>query len=176
VTQSDFDPLVALRVLATHAVDYVVVGGFAADLLGAGVNTNDLDICYDRSPENLDRLVAALGELDAKLRVARVEEELPFVLDAKTLAAGDCFTFVTRAGALDILGTPRGTNGFRDLATRATTLEVGGGLDVRVVALDDLIRMKVAAGRAKDYFHLEILAALQEVLAEQGQAAPSNGG
>src|SRR4051794_36164243 len=106
-----FDPLLALRVLNRHGVRYVVIGGFAGDLLGAPLNTNDLDICYERTADNMERLAAALKELGATLRVAGVDEDLPFILDAKTLAAGDSFTFETEAGALDVLGTPSGTSG-----------------------------------------------------------------
>ena len=163
-----FDPLAAIRVLDAHRVSYVLIGGFAADVLGAPITTNDLDICYDRTPENLVRLTQALRELNAKLRVARVTEELPFLLDEGTIAAGDSFTFQTDTGDVDILGTPSGTNGFRDLDAAASTFDLGYGLLVRVASLDDLMRMKEAAGRAKDESHLHQLAALAERIREQG--------
>ena len=161
-----FDPLLALRVLNRHQVDYVVVGGFAGDLLGAPLNTNDLDICYDRSRPNMERLAAALVELRARLRVAGVEQDLPFILDAATLANGDCFTFETEAGALDLLGTPSGTSGFRDLRERARVTTIRD-LEVLVADLADLMRMKRASGRVKDRLHLEVLAALRQMLDER---------
>lgn len=157
-----FDPVAALRSLDRHHVRYVVIGGFAGDLLGAPLNTNDLDICYERTAENMVRLAAALVDLGARHRVAGVEEELPLIVDAKTLAAGDSFTFDTDAGALDVLGTPSGTNGYVDLAQQARPV-VLGDLELRVVALADLMRMKRASGRVKDRMHLEVLAALDEM-------------
>ncbi len=160
-----FDPLLALKVLARHDVRYVIIGGFAGDLLGAPLNTNDLDICYERTRENMDRLAAALVELRATLRVVGVEEDLPFLLDGKTLAAGDSFTFDTDAGALDILGTPSGTKGYGDLTAGARSVPLDD-LDVRVVDLADLMRMKRASGRVKDRLHLEVLSALREILTE----------
>lgn len=156
-----FDPLLALRVLDCHRVQYVVIGGFAGDLLGAPLNTNDLDICYERTAENMERLAAALVELRATLRVAGVDEDLPFLLDGKTLAAGDSFTFDTDAGAVDVLGTPSGTRGFRDLRSKAHAVPIGD-LEVLVVDLADLMRMKRASGRVKDRMHLEVLSALRE--------------
>ncbi len=138
-------------------------------LLGAPLATNDLDICYDRSTDNLERLAAALRALNAKLRVARVEEDLPFLLDAATLAAGDSFTFVTSRGALDVLGTPSGSGGFGDLAEHATLLTVADGLDVLVVDLADLMRMKRASFRVKDRMQLEVLAALERELQERNR-------
>lgn len=57
-----------LNVLSQHRVSFIVVGGVAAVLSGAPVNTLDTDVLIERSPENLDRLLAALVELDAFYR------------------------------------------------------------------------------------------------------------
>jgi hypothetical protein len=164
-----FDPLLALRTLDRHAVRFVVIGGFAADLLGAPLNTNDLDICYERTAANMERLAEALQELGARLRVAGVDDDLPFVLDGKTLAAGDSFTFDTDAGALDVRGTPSGTSGFADLRARARAVPLRD-LEVMVVDITDLMRMKRASGRVKDRMHLEVLSALRDELAEAEDA------
>jgi hypothetical protein len=163
-----FDPLGALRTFNEHGVNYVLIGGYASSVLGAPIITNDVDVCYERTPENMDRLAAALQELGATLRVAGVDKELPFVLDRRTIAAGDSFTFRTDAGDLDVLGTPSGTGGFRDLDADATSYDLGEGLIVRVVSLDDLIRMKEAASRPKDEAHLHVLAALKQRIEERG--------
>jgi hypothetical protein len=156
-----FDPLAALQTLNRHDVHYVLIGGLAASTLGSPSVTNDLDICYDRRPANLERMAAALVEMEATLR--GVDEEVPFLLDAKTLAAGDCFTFNTKYGALDILGTPAGTRGYDDLKRSATLMDTGG-MEVWVTSLDDLMTMKRAAGRTKDRVELEILGALRDEL------------
>ncbi len=58
-------------------------------------------------------------------------------LDAHTLKAGDHFTFATRAGPLDCLGTPASTDGFADIDVSATDEELDG-LVVRVASVDDL--------------------------------------
>jgi len=166
---SAFDPIGALRILSDEGVRFVVIGGYAGGLLGAPLITNDLDICYDRSKDNLVRLAAALVRMNAKLRVANVDEELPFILDARTLAAGDSFTFTTDLGSLDVLGTPSGTAGYPDLAARAQLQPVSGDLSVPVVVLGDLMRMKRASGRIKDRLQLEVLAAMEEGQARKAE-------
>jgi hypothetical protein len=144
-------------------VRFVVIGGLAGNLRGTPVVTHDLDVCYDRAPDNLDRLAGALVELEARLRVAREPEaDLPFPLDAKALALGDTFTLSTPYGALDILGTPSGTGGYADLLSGAERYQIAEGLQVDVAGVDDLIRMKRASGRTKDVAHLEHLEALRE--------------
>jgi hypothetical protein len=162
-----FRPTQALAALVQHDVRFVVIGGVAAAAHGYPSLTGDLDICYARDARNLERLAAALIELDARLRGA--EEDVPFVVDGRSLAAGDHFTFTTVAGDLDCLGTPAGTSGFDDLAANAAALDVDG-LTVLVAAVEDLIRMKRAAGRAKDRAELEILGALRDVLEEEGES------
>lgn len=124
--------------------------------------TGDVDVCYARERENLERLAEALRALEARLRGPDLPDDLPFVLEARTLALGDTFTFRTGFGDLDILGTPSGTGGFPDLDAGATEFEIREGLKVRVCSLDDLIRMKRAARRTKDLIQLEELAALKE--------------
>lgn len=123
--------------------------------------TRDVDICYARDDVNLERLANALRELKATLRGA--PPDVPFQLDAKALKEGDHFTFSTVAGPLDCLGTPAGTSGFDDLDSAATDEEVDG-LQIRVATLEDLIRMKRAAGRTKDKLALEWLGALRDEL------------
>ena len=139
---------------------FIVIGGFACRIWGSPTITNDLDITYERSTTNHERLAATLRELHATLRGA--DRALPFQLDAKTFANGDSFTFVTDAGNLDCLGTPPGTSGFADLRRTADEFDLGDGLHVAFASLADLIRMKRAAGRKKDLIELEILSALAE--------------
>lgn len=161
-----FDPERLLDVLLRHKVRFVVIGGIAGRLLGSPTLTNDLDVCYARDRKNLAALSAALIELDARLRDA--PEGLPFRPDLPTLEAGDHFTLSTKAGNLDCLGTPAGSAGFHDLIGGATVMKVGK-LSVPVVAIEDLMRLKQAAGRPKDRVELEILGALKEER-ERGQS------
>lgn len=159
MSEREFDPLRALETLNRHGVRYVLIGGFAGKLHGSPVLTVDIDVCYARDADNLDRLVAALRELHPVLRGA--DEGLPFRLDAHTIRNGDSFTFVTDAGDLDILGTPTGTGGYEQLARTAVRMDLDD-ISVDVASLDDLIAMKQAAGRARDRAHLEILGALRD--------------
>lgn len=111
-------------------------------------------------PTTSDASLSVLAELGAKLR--GVDDDVPFRLDAKTLAAGQNFTFMTDVGPLDVLGLPAGISNFDELAVNATTFDLGEGLTVAVCDLDDLIRMKRAAGRPKDRIELEVLGAVRE--------------
>ena len=161
--EPDLDLGRAFAELDAAGVDYVVIGAVAAGLYGSTALTGDLDICYGRDRDNVEALASVLRGLHARLRGA--PPDLKFRLDARTILAGDSFTFVTDAGDLDILATPSGTGGYPDLAKGAQLFELDG-INVRAASLEDLMRMKRAAGRPKDLFHLEILAALLDEIDE----------
>lgn len=140
---------------------FLVIGGIAGSLHGSASLTFDLDICYSRDLLNLERLAASLKHLDARLRGA--PPDVVFLLDARTLLAGESFTFTTTLGSLDCLGTPPGTRGYEDLVANAVEMDIEG-MKIQVACLNDLIRMKRATGRPKDRIELEILGALREEL------------
>jgi hypothetical protein len=163
--RTDFQPAAVVERLHRHEVRYVVIGGLAAAMHGSPTVTVDVDVCYARDPANLERLAAALLDAHAELRGA--PSGLPFKPDAATLARGDVLTLLTDDGPLDIMATPAGTSGFDDLAANADRVEAFGHAFL-IAALDDLIRMKRAAGRPKDRVELEILGALRDEIENPG--------
>jgi len=91
---TDFEAL--LGALDRNRVEYIVVGGAAAIAHGSARFTQDLDVVYRRSPENLERLVSALRDFKPYLRGA--PPGLPFVWERATLSHGLNFTLETRSG------------------------------------------------------------------------------
>src|SRR5437764_9213784 len=125
---TDFAAL--LSTLGRHGVSFIVVGGAAAIAHGSSRLTQYLDIVYDRSPENLDRIVAALREHKPYLR--GVPAGLPFQWECTTLARGLNFKLVTSLGDIDLLGEIPGGGGYADLAPGAIELEI---FDTRCLCL-----------------------------------------
>jgi hypothetical protein len=163
VPDADFDPSRLIAALARHSVRFVIVGAVAAIAQGSPLPTEDLDITPEREPENLERLAAALRELNAKLRIPR-GEVVDFPIDADFLGRMDVWTLTTDAGDLDIVFAPAGTRGYRDLL--ADAMEVDLGARVLVASLRDVIRSKEAAGRPKDIAQLPALRQTLEVIRE----------
>jgi hypothetical protein len=158
IQPTDYATLIAA--LAKGAVDFIVIGGLAANAHGSPRFTADVDVVYDRSDDNLDRLVRALRPLTPYLRGA--PSGLPFDWSTGTLKRGLNFTLTLSAGSLDLLGEIVGGGGYHDLLAHSTVMRIFGR-DVRVLDLDALIRAKRAAGRPKDFEALAELELLREL-------------
>lgn len=152
---TDFERL--LGTLGAGDVSFVIVGGIAATVHGSARLTSDVDIIYDRSPENIERLVAALAPLDPYLRGA--PPGLPFQFDVGTVRRGLNFTLVTSLGALDLSGEVPGVGDYT--VARRNSVEISlFGSTYCCLDLEALIVAKRAAGRPKD---LDALAELESL-------------
>jgi len=138
-----------IRTLADEAVDYVVIGGFAAIAHGSPRATRDLDIVTAPDNDNLVRLFAALERLAAMRRLPEGDTRPVEVADIATIALGTTLHTLTSAGALDVVGRPAGAPEYGDLRSRAVSVTIGAH-EILVAGLDDLVAMKRAAGRPLD--------------------------
>jgi hypothetical protein len=162
----DFERL--LGALRQSGVSFVIVGGVAATVHGSVRLTTDIDVVYDRSPENIAHLVSALSPMEPYLR--GVPPGLPFRFDAETLRKGLNFTLTTTAGPIDLLGELAGVGDFRAVHDSSVEVPLFGSL-YRCITLDALIASKRAAGRPKD---LDVVAEL-ETIREEARREPSSG-
>ena len=156
---TDFERL--LQALVEGGVEFIVIGGIAANAHGAIRTTRDLDVVYRRTSDNLNRLERTLSPLEPYLRDA--PPGLPFRFDAATLAAGLNFTLSTSLGALDLFGDVAGGGDYDALVANARPLNLFG-VACPCLDLDTLIRVKRAAGRPKDF---EVIAELEALREEQ---------
>jgi hypothetical protein len=138
-----------LRALAEGGVDFVVVGGIAVQVHGYLRGTGDVDVVPRPSLGNLSRLGEVLADLEAEVLRAAAPVN---VTDAQLLKRAPLLPLLTRSGRLDLINVEHlagAPSSYDDLRGRAlvVTLE---GFDVAVAGLDDLVRMKRAAGRPQD--------------------------
>lgn len=146
-----------------------MVGGIAAWAYGAQRPTYDVDCMPEPSRENLERLAAAMRDLNARLRVEGLTDEeaalLPVQITGSALARLELSTWRTDGGDLDILADIPDRDGrhmsYGELLDRASELDLDG-IVVRVAALDDVIASKEWADRPKDRDALPELRSLQE--------------
>ena len=155
---TDFASLI--KHLSAESVEFIVIGGFAGTIHGAARLTVDLDVVYSRTPENIERLAAALSELEPYLRGA--PPGLPFKFDVSTIQRGMNFTLTTAVGDLDLLGEVTGGGSYEELLS-STELVTVFEKTVRCLNLEKLIHVKRAAGRPKDFEAIAELERLNEL-------------
>ena len=158
---TDFKTL--LRTLTDGHVEFILIGGVAATVHGSARLTQDVDVVYQRSRDNLERLVLALSGYRPYLRGA--PPGLPFRWDAVTLQRGLNFTLTTAVGDLDLLGEIPGGGTYEDLSAHTVDIQVFG-VACRCLTLERLIHVKRAAGRPKDF---EAIAELEAILEERSR-------
>jgi len=158
VTEADVERL--LRELHNQGVKFIIIGGMAAIAQGSAYLTADLDLCYSREKENLEKLAGALAPFHARLRDAPAN--LSFSLDVATLRSGFNFTLSTDFGDLDLFGEVLGLGSYEEAVKFSEELELFG-LPCKVLTLEGLVKSKEATGRPKDQRLLPELKALLEL-------------
>lgn len=154
-----FDPYELLATLQGRNVMFVVIGAFARIVHGTRERTDGIDITPSMRDENLERLDAALVDLDAH-RHDRKQLDL-------SRPVGPLVELKTRVGELKLVPTPAGTRGWEDIRRRAQREPLGRGLRPRVASTDDLARMLGALDRDQDLqrlLHLRRLMTLERRL------------
>jgi hypothetical protein len=91
-----------LRILQSNGVKFILVGGLAAVVQGAPVDTFDVDLVHSRDAANIQRLLLVLEEFDA---IFRMQPERRLKPNASHLASAGHLNLITRHGPLDLLGT-----------------------------------------------------------------------
>lgn len=142
------------RALAEHGVDYLVIGGVAAQVHGRRRTTKDLDVTPAPEAENYKRLAAALIALDAHPVELGARAPIPTAEQLRLAPVVPPLT--TRHGELHILNEVPGANSYAEMRARALTTDLDE-ITMRIVSVDDLIRMKQAAGRPSDIEDIEAM-------------------
>jgi hypothetical protein len=134
---SDFKEL--LEEFAREGVEHAVIGGYAFAFHAEPRATKDLDVLLGGSKENLERAARALARYGAP----------PNVVEATGNLAETEVVYLGRPPLrVDLLRTIDGVSGAQVL--RNAVSANWDGLPIRVIALDDLLANKRAAGRPQD--------------------------
>jgi hypothetical protein len=134
------DFLDLLRALSAHDVRFLIVGAYALAIHGRPRATGDLDVWVEATPQNADRLIAALTAFGAPLdAVTRKDFSVPGIVFQMGLAPY----------RIDILTEVSGVT-FPEAWPARIRAPFGPDLDVDYIGREDFIRNKRATGRARD--------------------------
>ena len=146
--------LKVLSELIESRVRYLLMGGQACVLYGGAEFSRDTDIVIPADADNLNRLSAALAQLQAS-RIAVPPFEMDYLL------RGHAVHFRCRHPAalgqrIDVMSVLRGVAPFPELWQRRTALQYDDGTLIELLSLPDLIAAKKTQ-RDKDWLMLRRL-------------------
>jgi len=146
-----------LQRLADAGVEFVVVGGYAAVLHGSALITNDVDVCAVLSAGNVEKIRAALADLNPIHRITH--RKLSFLEHPAPGQPLVNLYLETDGGTIDILSSVLGVGDFGRLKERAVEASIFGR-KCAIISLEDLIVAKEAVGREKDLLAVKELRAI----------------
>jgi predicted nucleotidyltransferase len=147
-----------LAELSQEGVDFLVIGGVAVGFHGHVRATKDVDVVPAPTEENLRKLVRVLERLEAVVEGADEFEagELPDPLDPQALGLGGNWVLLTRLGRLDLMQWLGDTPLWEELSPSAIEEQIGG-IPIKFVGYEDLVKLKELAARPEDLADLQRL-------------------
>jgi predicted nucleotidyltransferase len=139
-----------VKLLESHGVKYVIIGGYAVISHGHPRYTGDIDFFVEKSPENARKLVKVINEFFGPQ---------PHITEDCFLDDDRMSQFGAPPYRIDVLVNVPGIE-FADVAPQAIKGKIGG-TQASIIDLPDLIKSKKAAGRHKDLGDLEALVEIQ---------------
>jgi len=142
-----------LESLIEAGVKFILVGGLAAVVQGAPVSTMDVDIVYNRSSDNITKLLAFLKSISAFHR--RQDDRVIEPKEDDFSGMGHAL-FATLLGPLDVLAVIEEGKTYEDLLEHTVEIEFRGHT-LRVLELKMLVELKRISKDPKDKQRLPVL-------------------
>ena len=143
-----------LTALDKSGVDFILVGGLAAVLQGAPLQTYDVDIVYSRAPANIERLLKFLDSVEAIFRIQPHRKLRP---NATHLEGSGHLNLITQFGPLDLLAMVGDGLTHHDLLPQSRLMLITESVRIRVLDLERIIAIKEKLGGEKDLAALPLL-------------------
>jgi hypothetical protein len=137
--------------LFEHHVECVIIGGVALLLHGSTRVTLDIDILYERSRENIRRLVDAVKPFNPKLRLAGDQPPVDFPFDEHTIWNGANFTLWTPDFDIDLFASTEDLPSYEAVLPESEVITTNGDRAFRILSLDALLRIKRRLGDRSPY-------------------------
>lgn len=136
------------------SLEAILVGNAGAALHGAPVTTLDFDFMFRETPAN-------------RAKLKRFAKEMGAVVFRPYYPVSKLYRVVDDDSGLqvDFMPVLHGIRSFASLRSRAESVRLGRG-ELRVAALEDIIKSKSAAARRRD---LAVLPVLEKTLREKGR-------
>jgi hypothetical protein len=153
------------ELLHKHNVRYLLCGGLAVNIYGVPRMTADIDLILDFDYENLKQFEICVvdafyqSQIPISLSLLSAEQERIKLIKEKNLIAFSYFNTKANIMSMDVLiDIPLG---FAEMWERKTT-RTTEDIDVHIVSVDDLIKLKEYSNRKQDIDDIYLLSQLKK--------------
>jgi predicted nucleotidyltransferase len=145
--ENDFQTVIQeiVEQLAAHTIQYCLVGGLAATLRGRMRNTEDVDLVIATDVDEAIRFLHALPS----------DQFGPLFPEVEQVARTACILALEHVQTRITLDLAIGMSGFEQQIVRRSESILIAGKFVNVATAEDLILMKILAGRPQDQQDIE---------------------
>ena len=146
--QSDLIKLISL--FNSYQVNYLIIGGYAVNLYGYSRMTEDVDILFEPERRNGEKIIKALYEFG-------IDSE---VLQNHNFEQSTHLRLGEFPNSIDLINDTAGLD-FNIVFENGIDFDIGG-IQAKVISLDDLIANKIALNTYKDLADAEVLKKLKK--------------
>jgi len=149
-----------------YNLPYLVVGGIAVNLHGYLRSTLDLDLLILLDESNTEKFVRIVNELGFKpvvpvaIQDFNNPEKRDEWLNSRNMKAFSVYNDKNPIEHVDVLID--NTIDFKGFYSRRVTID-GGGIEISLISIDDLIQLKKAAARPRDLIDIKALERIREL-------------
>lgn len=140
-----------IKLLNKHDVEYLLIGGVAVNLYGYNRGTGDIDIWIGSSISNKKKVISAIDEFGYNTSVYKemsIDEITMFSLGSRD-----------QPGHIELTNRIAGIK-FDEAYERVEVKEIGG-IAMKVIHYNDLIKNKLASARPRDFDDVENLSQIK---------------
>jgi hypothetical protein len=148
-----------LRRFIEGKVAFSLIGGFASQVYGDTLFTQNLEVCARFTPENLRRIESAFKDFHPRHRLTA--NKLPLELTDELCSRLKNMYLTTDLGILDCLGEVAGVGDFDAVLRQSQIMRFPFG-PCYMLKIDALMQSKLAVGRTHDLMALAQLKAIKE--------------
>ncbi len=151
---------------ADHRLRYAVIGGIAVNLHGYNRVTGDLDILLSLTDENVQKFISITKLLNLVPRLPVNIEDFAVAqirttwIAEKNMKVFSVYNRIDPLEHIDVkIDSPENIERYIEQSVRL----VAGDVEISVVNIDDLIRLKQESGRERDLLDIRALRRIKEL-------------
>ena len=151
-----------LKELNHNNTEYIIIGGWSVIYHGYEYHTGDLDIWYNPTEENIDKIYCTIKKFGYDVSGLKKKDLLKININPTSVWNRKGFE------KIDFMSSAGGDLTYENAQSRCKTFKIGN-LKINILSYDDLYKTKKRSKRKKDQIHLYYLEKVRKYIKKMGR-------